>query len=118
MSLLRTRIIATLIVALFPMSQVAAYDWVATGHVVDLEATYLPGLVVFTLDVQAGANSCHIFWNGSSAQPASAQADNVKAVYATLLAAKVSGQKITVYGSNPSTTDNTSCEGNFIHVAG
>jgi hypothetical protein len=94
-----------------------AYDWMTKGHVTDLEPTYIPGFVVFQLDVPEGNQTCAIVWDGSSAQGTSTnkQVDNVKAVYAMLLSAKSTGQSVVVYGSNPA-AGSTTCTGNYIHL--
>lgn len=107
---------AFFVASILAAGEVNAYDWVATGHVAVLEATYMPGQIVFALDVQTNASSCWVAWDGSTAQGTSTnkQVDNVKAVYATLLAAKASGQKVTIYGSNPP-PGSTNCVGNYIH---
>lgn len=108
--------LALLIGALLFVGNAQAYDWVAKGHVTEIEVTYFPGVVIFRLDVQEGNQNCRIVWDGSSAQGSSTdkQVDNVKAVYATLLSAKSTGQPVTVYGSNPA-TGSDECTGNFIY---
>lgn len=110
--------IAFLVASLIFAGNAQAYDWAVKGHVTDVEATYFPGFLVFTLDVPEGSQSCNITWDGSSAQGTSTnkQVDNVKAVYAMLLSAKSTGQPVFVYGTNPP-AGSTYCVGNFIHLA-
>lgn len=109
---------AFLISLLICAGNAQAYDWVAKGHVTEIEVTYFPGYVIFSLDVAEGNQTCKVMWDGSSAQGTSTnkQVDNVKAVYATLLNAKSTGQTVLVYGSNP-VSGSAYCMGNFIYAS-
>jgi len=85
-----------------PASAQPAYDWAVSGvHVTAIEATYMPSAVLFTVDTNAGSCGAGTWlkWNGIDADQATAHANN-KAVYALLLASKLSGSTVRVFGSN------------------
>ena len=75
--------------------QAHAYDWYVASTVAYVEATYMPGAIVFTINDAAG--SCPagstLHWNPSSA-------DNAKAIFAALLGARASGTQIRMFGVN------------------
>lgn len=108
--------IAFLIGTLIFAGNAEAYDWVVKAHVTEIEVTYFPADIIFSLDAPEGNQTCKIIWDGSTAQGTSAnkQVDNVKAVYATLLSAKSTGQPVLVFGSNPA-AGSSYCIGNFIY---
>ncbi len=78
-----------------------------TGSVVQLEPTYLPTEVSFSMS--NGSALCPtghwLIWKNASTS-------NNQAVYATLLAAYVSNKQITIYLDDADTT----CTGTFIHI--
>lgn len=85
-----------------PASTQPAYDWQLSGvHVTAIEATYMPTAVLFTIDSNAGSCGAGSWlkWNTIDADAPTAQANN-KAVYALLLASKLSGSTVRVFGSN------------------
>ena len=85
-----------------PASTQPAYDWqISNVHVTAIEATYMPTAVLFTVDANAGscAAGTWLKWNGIDADQATAQANN-KAIYALLLASKLSGATVRLFGSN------------------
>jgi hypothetical protein len=91
----------------------AAYDWEISGvHITAIEATYMPSTLVFTVDANAG--SCgvgaRLTWSSSAPDQATMQA-NHKAIYALLLASKLSGSTVRMFGSN------SGCLLKFIHSA-
>lgn len=75
------------------------------AHVVRLEGTFMPSYIKFQLD--GGTSTCGPYtwltWQKD--------ADNNKAIYATLLAALSSGKRIELYLNN----GDTSCTGQYIH---
>ncbi len=80
----------------------APYDWMVSGvHVTRIEATYMPSAIPFAIDAPGGscAAGTTLQWSGTGADAATQQA-NTKAVYAALLAAKLSGSTIRAYGVN------------------
>ena len=85
--------------------QAAALE-VAVGRVVAVEPTFMPGFIKFYMDVgtpSCPANSWYT-WQKSD--------ENNKAVYATLLAAIATKQKIRLHFND----GDTSCVGQFIHL--
>lgn len=107
--------ICVLLLAAISITPAIAFtDWSVTkAHVTLIEGTYVPGIVNFTIDVPAGPCAAGAFlqYNGQGSDPAS----NVKAVYALLLTAKISGQTVNLYGSN-TLTSNGWCLVQFIHI--
>jgi hypothetical protein len=88
------------------------YDWVAeSAPIVRIEVTYMPSIVLFSTDVSLGNCPAGTFlrWMGSGPDEATRQA-NVKAVLASLLAMKLSGNTVRLYGAN------ANCEVKFIHL--
>lgn len=85
-----------------PASTQPAYDWqISSVHVTAIEATYMPTAVLFTIDANAGSCGAGSWlkWNTIDADQATAQANN-KAIYALLLASKLSGSTVRLFGSN------------------
>jgi hypothetical protein len=85
-----------------PASTQAADDWqISSVHVTAIEATYMPTAVLFTVDANAGSCGAGnwLKWSGIDADQETAQANN-KAVYALLLASKLSGSTVRLFGSN------------------
>jgi len=96
-----------------PASTQPAYDWqISSVHITAIEATYMPTAVLFAVDANAGSCGAGTWlkWNGIDADQATAQANN-KAVYALLLASKLSGATVKVFGSN------SGCLAKFIYSA-
>jgi len=88
------------------------FDWNVQGvHVIVVEPTYIPRSVSFQIDTAAGAcpAGTWLSWPAQGSDPQSQEA-NVAAVYATLLAAKVTGKTINLYGMN------AGCIGKFLHM--
>jgi hypothetical protein len=77
------------------------------GHVTYLETTYLPSLVVFTLD--SGSTSCP---TGTSLKWQKTDQSNNKAVYATLMLASATGRTVRMYVNDGDTT----CIGQYFHL--
>lgn len=78
-----------------------------TGKVTSIEATYMPSVIPFRLD--QGNAACPagtpLLWQSSNIE-------NNKAIYATLLSAHLSGQRIMFYMND----NDASCTGRFIYV--
>lgn len=88
-------------------------DWNVTAHITDLEATYMPASIVFEIDQNAGtASQCTA---NSFLEYIPPNTDNAKAVYALLLASKLSGQTVVLFGSN-TPNGNGHCQVNFVHA--
>jgi len=82
-------------------------DWVVTAHVTTVEGTNVPMLVNFALDQNGGTTTQCAAGHWINYHPyagagtdTTSQQQNVKAVYALLLAARLSGQTVTIYGTN------------------
>lgn len=89
------KLIAAAAAALSLCGPAHAYDWYVASTVAYVEATYMPGAIVFTINDAAGscAAGTTLHWNPPSA-------DNAKAIFAALLAARASGTQIRMYGVN------------------
>jgi len=87
--------------------QAASALEVIIGHVVSVEATYMPGIIPFRMD--AGSTSCPagrwIYWQ-------KADTSNNKIVYATLLQALATGKKIEFYVND----GDTGCFGQYLYL--
>ncbi|MDN2708678.1 hypothetical protein O0880_04505 [Janthinobacterium sp. SUN118] len=90
----------------FSISNACALE-TATGKVMNMEATYLPGTIFFQLD--GGSASCPA---GARIEWSKADQANNKAIYATLLTSLVSGVKVGVVINDGDKT----CKGQFIYV--
>jgi hypothetical protein len=66
-----------------------------TGTVTLMEATYMPGIIVFK--ISSGDTNCPA---GKVLTYSSSNADNTKTAYATLLANMLSGRQVYVYYDN------------------
>lgn len=96
-------------------------DWVVTAHVTAVEGTNVPHLANFALDQNGGSTSqCvrgswinYYPYPGAGTDTASQQ-QNVKAVYALLLAAKLSGQTVTIYGTNTPDPNGGRCVASYV----
>ena len=90
-----------------------ASDWQVIGvHVTVVEATYVPTIVDFQVDTAAGSScpaGAWLTWKGQGPD-LQAQRDNVKAVYALRLAAKLSQTPVNIFGNN------AGCVVTFIHL--
>ena len=87
-------------------------DWeIASGHVIRLEATYMPDAITFQVDQDAGNCPAGVFlrWNSQGPDEAEKIA-NGQAVYAMLLTSEASGHPVTLYG------DNAGCVVMYIHM--
>lgn len=83
-----------------------------TGHITQLEPTYMPGTI--TLQMDAGNTACPagkwLSWvNGASAIPG---AQNSQVVYATMLAALLSRKTVDFVIDD----NDTACNGKFFHI--
>ena len=90
-----------------------AYDMsIANAHVTEIEVSYVPGQVRFSLDV-AISTACpattYLSYNGNGAD-AAAKAANVNAVYSALLTAESTGHSITVFGTA------SGCIAEFVYI--
>ena len=78
-----------------------AYDWTAVGTVTSIDITSMP--VTFRFSTTAIVGSCpvgtYLVWKGVGPDVESRQA-NVKAVFASVLAAKLAGVSLRLNGSN------------------
>jgi hypothetical protein len=76
-------------------------DWNVNAHVTVVEGTYMPNSITFQLDTTAGPCSAGSWleYDGQGSDTPTQQA-NAKSIYALLLASKLSGQSVTLYGSN------------------
>lgn len=87
------------------------YDWFElNARVVSIEVTYMPSLILFSTDASVGSCPAGTFlrWNGNGADVATKQS-NAKSVLAALMAAKLSGTAIRMYGVN------ANCEVRFVY---
>lgn len=89
----------------------APYDWeVSNARVTSVEVTYMPTVVLFATDASAG--SCpagtYLRWSGHGADAAMKQS-NVRSTLATLMASKLSGTPIRIFGVN------ANCEVRFLY---
>jgi hypothetical protein len=105
------------------ISPAIAYDWDVIGvHITVVEGTYMPGAISFQTDVAVGTTcpaGSWLIWNGLGPDAQTQQA-NAKSVYALLLAAKLSGKTVNLFGNNkapvgPPTNANT-CLVTFVHL--
>jgi len=88
-----------------------AYDWAIIGaHVVHIEGTYMPTVVPFNVDKPGGncAAGATLQYTGHGADTPTAQA-NTKAIYALLLAARLTNTPVDLYG-------NSDCSVSFVHL--
>ncbi|MBN6112317.1 hypothetical protein JR063_12095 [Xanthomonas sp. CFBP 8700] len=92
---------------LVPLSGAAEAFQVITGRVVEIEATYMPSRIPFTLS--EGNATCPA---GHALLWANNTQENTKAIYATLMSALVSGKQIKVFLED----NDTSCTGKFIYL--
>lgn len=103
MRMKRVKMLLTALIALgFGVSSPAqAYDWWINGHVTQVEATYMPNSVDFTLDVPAGncAAGQMLTWNAVGSDVAT-KAANTQAVLSLLISARLSGHAIAIGGFN------------------
>jgi hypothetical protein len=93
-----------------------AADWtVSSAHVTLVEASYMPSAVYFYVDAQAGpcAAGSYLQYVGQGPDQATKQA-NAKAVFALLLAAKLSGQTVQIDGSNTIPSGFPACVVQFV----
>jgi hypothetical protein len=102
--------------AAIPREAYAAPRWLINVHVTTLQSTYLPGQVHFAIDTGdtlCGANTArsNLWWSNPNT-------DNVKGVYASLLAATVSGKNVTLVYDDTTYTSHgpTDCLISFVYV--
>jgi hypothetical protein len=98
-------IVALMSAALVP-TKALAYDWGVLVPVTSVEASYMPTVVLFSTNVALGTcpAGSWIKWE-STTNP-----DGVKAVFALLLAAKITGTPVFAYGVN------AGCALQYIHL--
>ena len=84
-----------------------AYDWVEVGVIKEVEPTYMPDLVQFKFDRDAGpcARGAWLKWEGKTNDPNA----NVQAIYSAALAALMSGKRVKIYGAD-------NCKLEYMHV--
>jgi hypothetical protein len=103
---------STLLAGLLIGSPAMAWDWNGLGvHITVVEPTYIPDRITFQADATLGPcpAGSWLTWKGQGAD-AVAKQSNVEAVYALLLAAKLSGITVNLFG------DNAGCVATFIHL--
>ncbi len=100
---------------LLATSSASAYDWeISDAKVNIVEGTYVPNNISFQIEKSSPGGSCpsgqwlNWFGQGTTDQ---LKRENVKGVFALLLAAKVTGTTVTIYGNN-----NSNCTIDFIHL--
>lgn len=86
------KICTALLIAFLSANTFAAPPVEITGKIVFLEASYMPGLALFTMDNGAGAN-CYA---GAPIRYQKSDESN-KVAYSTLMAAALSGKRIRAY---------------------
>jgi hypothetical protein len=109
---------STLLAGLVVGSPVMAWEWNGSGvHITVVEPTYIPDRITFQADTAFSDPSrgvacpagTWLTWKGQGAD-AGAKQSNVEAVYSLLLAAKLSGITVNLYG------DYAGCMATFIHL--
>ena len=92
-------------IVVFFSSKVLSLEFL-TGQVVTLEASYMPDVIKFKLDV--GSTTCPeggwLSWKNNS--------ENNKVVYSMLMTSLVAGKNIRFYIND----NDTSCTGKYIHI--
>ena len=94
--------LSVLLITSSASAQSPPYDWIVTGaRITWIEATYMPSVVPFGIDAAGGSCGAgtQLKWNGSGSDLATQQA-SVKAIYAALVGAKLSGTTVRLYGVN------------------
>ena len=89
-----------------------AYDWaIQSAHVVHIEGTCVPTVIPFNVDKAGGScgAGATLRFTGQGADTPTAQA-NTKAIYALLLAARLTGTPVDLYGNN------SDCSVSFVHL--
>lgn len=88
-----------------------AYDWQVETTVRLVQPTYMPNVVSFQLNDSAGEcnSGAWMSWNAKGSTEMEKHS-NANAVYSTLMAALISGKKVSVYGNN------SNCVVDFIHM--
>ena len=88
-----------------------AFDWSVTAHVTMVEATYMPAQVTFLIDQAGGSCAAGqtLSWTAAGSDSTLLSA-NASAVFSLLMTAKVSGQAVTLFGSN------SGCSIQFVHL--
>lgn len=89
------------LVLIFGFSSVALAAWDATAKVVNIEPSYMPEKILFKLDVAAGdcAAGEWIWYHGNNYNQVDSY-ENVKSVYAGILAASITGKRVEVHGND------------------
>ena len=110
--------VATVLLVLSLSILASAYDWTVTSaHVTVIQAPVVGPFTNFDFIIDQPAGPCAagswIFFNGSGPDSASIQ-ESVKMVYATLLAAQLSGHTVTLYGFNPDSSG--FCHVQYVHI--
>jgi hypothetical protein len=90
-----------LVYSIFAPASAWAWDWNVAGKPTMIEPTYIPGFIIFSLNVAAGPCAAGSFlkYEAKGANDAEKQA-NIQAVFATLLTAQARNASLSVYGNN------------------
>lgn len=96
-------------------------DWVVTARVTAVEGTNVPALVNFALDKNGGTTTQCTAGSWINYHPyagagtdTTSQQQNVKSVYALLLSARLSGQTVTIYGTNTPDGNGGRCVASYV----
>jgi hypothetical protein len=97
-------ITGVMVLMVFSVMPMKAYDFAGVVvHVTTISPIQAPGAFDFTTDnTPAACNGVIYYFAGGSDE--ATQHANGQAVLATLLAAQLSGQSVTIYGANPTST--------------
>ncbi len=82
-----------------------AYDWGVGVKIASVEATYMPGIVAFTIDRAVG--SCAVgqqLLYVPSGATAELKAHNANAVFSLLISARLTNQTVVITGNNANCT--------------
>jgi hypothetical protein len=94
-------VFGALMIAVFLTLPAAASDWNTWGHVTVISISTAPGPFVIQVDVAAGTCAVGTWLTYNPQGPdVTTQTENVKAVYAALLAAHLSGHHVELIGNN------------------
>ena len=97
-------------IAAFAPAVSLAYDWDVVAHVTQIEPVALPDRIFFAIDVSAGSCAAGPWLVFAAASTnTSNPVENVKGMYAGLLASLHAGTSVEVYGNN------SGCTVSYIH---
>ncbi len=87
------------------------FDWGGGGHITLVEGTYMPNQITFQTDANLGSCTAGswLTWEPKGTDTETKLA-NVDAVYTLLLAAKLSGEAVNLFGNN------SGCQVLFVHL--